>query len=94
MKFEFTEIFNFRGAIRGMRNPKESWAKSDSIFGYYTIDDYQDDLVPRCLSYWEKAFPFNDENEENKKKNPLICLRDDILSEDFYREITKMFFTM
>ena len=92
MKFEFTEIFNFRGAIRGMRNPKESWARSDSIFGYYTIDDYQDDLVPRCLSYWEKAFPFNDENEENKKKNPLIDLRQDISNEDFYRQIIENFF--
>lgn len=30
MKFENTEVFNFEGAIRGMRNPKESWVKSDS----------------------------------------------------------------
>ena len=32
MKFELTEVFNFSGAIRGMRNPKESWNKSDSRF--------------------------------------------------------------
>ena len=30
MKFEKTEVFNFEGAIRGMRNPLESWKKSDS----------------------------------------------------------------
>lgn len=30
MLFENTEVFNFEGAIRGMRNPKESWDKSDS----------------------------------------------------------------
>lgn len=30
MKFEYTEVFNFEGAFRGMRNPKESWSKSDS----------------------------------------------------------------
>ena len=30
MKFENTEVFNFKGAFRGMRNPKESWGKSDS----------------------------------------------------------------
>jgi hypothetical protein len=30
MKFENTEIFNWEGALRGMRNPKESWNKSDS----------------------------------------------------------------
>lgn len=32
MKFEHTEVFNFEGAFRGMRNPKDSWAKSDSDF--------------------------------------------------------------
>lgn len=32
MKFERTETFNFEGALRGMRNPLESWAKSCSGF--------------------------------------------------------------
>lgn len=32
MLFENTEVFNFDGALRGMRNPKESWNKSDSGF--------------------------------------------------------------
>ena len=30
MKFENTEVLNFEGAIRGVRNPLESWNKSDS----------------------------------------------------------------
>lgn len=30
MKFENTEVFNFAGAFRGMRNPMNSWDKSDS----------------------------------------------------------------
>lgn len=30
MKFENTETFNWRGALRGMRNPMNSWSKSDS----------------------------------------------------------------
>ena len=30
IKFENTEVFNFKGAIRGMRNPLNSWDKSDS----------------------------------------------------------------
>jgi len=34
MKFENTQVFNFEGALRGMRNPKESWDKSDSQFDY------------------------------------------------------------
>lgn len=30
MKFENVEVIGFRHAIRGMRNPKESWDKSDT----------------------------------------------------------------
>jgi hypothetical protein len=37
MKFEKTSVFNFTGALRGMRNPKESWDKSDS--GYVPTDN-------------------------------------------------------
>lgn len=33
MKFENTEVYGFRNALRGMRNPMNSWGKSDSIFG-------------------------------------------------------------
>lgn len=32
MKFENTEVFNWEGAVRGMRNPLESWDKSDSRY--------------------------------------------------------------
>ena len=39
MRFEYTEVFNFKGAFRGMRNPKESWNKSDSIFHYAVAKD-------------------------------------------------------
>lgn len=30
MKFENTQVMNFKGALRGMRNPMNSWDKSDS----------------------------------------------------------------
>lgn len=32
MKFENTQVWGFEHAIRGMRNPKNSWAKSDSKY--------------------------------------------------------------
>jgi hypothetical protein len=35
MKFENTKVFNFDGALRGMRNPKNSWDKGDSGYGCY-----------------------------------------------------------
>lgn len=47
MEFEHTEVMNFEGAFRGMRNPMNSWAKSDSMF-YVQCDmdeDYFDDSV-------------------------------------------------
>ncbi len=38
MDFRNTEIMNFEGAFRGLRNPLESWAKSDSQFGIDSFD--------------------------------------------------------
>lgn len=32
MKFENTKVFNFEGAFRGLRNPKDSWHLSDSKY--------------------------------------------------------------
>ena len=39
MKFENIRVYNFEGAFRGMRNPKNSWHLSDSEFGIGTWDD-------------------------------------------------------
>jgi hypothetical protein len=38
MKFENTRVYNFENALRGMRNPLNSWAKSDSEFGIMPND--------------------------------------------------------
>ena len=35
MKFENTDVWGFEHAIRGMRNPLESWGKSDTVYGTY-----------------------------------------------------------
>ena len=37
MKFENTKVWGFENALKGMRNPKESWDKNDSKYyiGYY-----------------------------------------------------------
>lgn len=34
IKIENIEVFNFEGAIRGLRNPMNSWSKSDSFYCY------------------------------------------------------------
>ena len=33
------EVFNFEGALRGLRNPLESWDKSDSFWEYENVRD-------------------------------------------------------
>lgn len=38
IKVEHIEVFNFEGAIRGLRNPMNSWDKSDSIKCYMNRD--------------------------------------------------------
>ena len=34
MKFENIRVMNFENALRGMRNPKESWDLSDTVYGF------------------------------------------------------------
>ena len=38
IKFENTEVMNFEGAIRGMRNPLNSWCLSDTITVWDSIE--------------------------------------------------------
>lgn len=40
LKIENTETYGWEAAIRGMRNPKNSWDKSDSEWKYYGGDCY------------------------------------------------------
>ena len=43
MKFENTEVWGFKHALRGMRNPKNSWDKSDSGINYDCINGCRED---------------------------------------------------
>ena len=56
MKFQNTQVFNFQGALRGMRNPKNSWNKSDSLFGFDHIEQAEAD--------WQVASSYVDANEK------------------------------
>jgi len=51
MKFENTEVMNFKGAFRGLRNPLESWSKSDSSFdnGMTIIGEKDLNLAQRMI---------------------------------------------
>ena len=53
MKFEKTEVWGFEHAIRGMRNPLESWKKSDSFIksphNYYVIGSNDLELMQTLI---------------------------------------------
>ena len=62
MKFENVRIYNFEHALRGMRNPKNSWDKSDSLYGIGTPEEYvaaRNEMVERWLVHmpFEKDTP-------------------------------------
>lgn len=45
LKIENTEVMGWEHAIRGMRNPMNSWEKSDSLFHFMIDDDKAEDFV-------------------------------------------------
>lgn len=53
IKIENIETFNFKGAFRGLRNPLNSWGKSDSYvdaFGKYIIGNKDLELAQRMIN--------------------------------------------
>lgn len=58
MKFENTEVWGFEHSLRGMRNPKNSWHKSDS---HYCCDDEK--YCDKCYDVGEYCFGYK--NNDN-----------------------------
>lgn len=87
MKFEKTEVFNFKGAFRGMRNPMNSWEKSDSLFyterDDWVYDDYE--LEDWLYDYLKTENPNFD--SESDYEEAIDVLRDKVT---FHKEIKNM----
>lgn len=66
LKFENTEVFNFNGAFRGMRNPKNSWHLSDSVFGLRNFNIPEFDEVSGIAEDWtvQDGYQLQDESFE------------------------------
>lgn len=60
MKIENIRVYNFEGAFRGLRNPLESWNKSDSFFGLVDLR-YPQDAREEVTDIWVE--------QELKKRN-------------------------
>lgn len=63
MKFAETKVFNFEGAFRGMRNPLNSWDKSDSYFGLMDLR-YPTDQHEEVIDCWITQ-------ELNRRNHPI-----------------------
>lgn len=63
LKVDKINISNFEGAFRGLRNPMNSWDKSDSFFDFINLD-YFYDYVWDIQDAWL--------NEKNIKKMILM----------------------
>lgn len=51
MEFKNIQVMNFKNALRGMRNPKDSWHLSDSAFGLWN-DAYSDQPLFSVTNAW------------------------------------------
>ena len=61
MKIENTNVYNFEGAFHGMRNPMNSWNRSDSFFGI--IHEEYDFPESDICDFW-----IDKENIERREK--------------------------
>ena len=85
MKFENIHIYNFENALRGMRNPKNSWDKTDSQFGYGDFDTVAD-LASEYSINWvpqEKWEQMSDQERDEAIDNIFnnIAINADVNSE-------------
>ena len=67
MKFENTQVFNIEGALRGMRNPLDSWKKSDSSFGIFSYEPNDDGWDIAEAYYGDSNWRNSEDPEEIKE---------------------------
>ena len=93
MKFENIQVMNFKNALKGMRNPKESWKNSDSIFGLIDLNncaDYEvaETWVDKCYKECK-----TEEERENKIEEFAKWLRENgVLQIDYSYDIAEVAF--
>ena len=94
MKFENIKVFNFEGALRGMRNPKNSWDKSDSFFGLVNIEYSENDFD---VAYtWAESAMKNGEDEDKKdeiaKYYDEWLIKNGLLDIDYNQQVANVAF--
>lgn len=73
IKIENINVFNFKGALRGLRNPLNSWALSDSDFGIANLNwGLEDSSFDEVFDKYLEKFNISDIETEEKIENWLI----------------------
>ena len=62
IKISDTKVFNIEGALRGLRNPKNSWHLSDSFFGIGDDDEIREMAGEVAYSYVEEDMNLYDDD--------------------------------
>ena len=72
LKVENIDVWGFEHAVRGMRNPMNSWDKSDSSVAFHAVENFAPDDAMR-----DKYYEWNDKYNLNIKigKNDLDLMR-------------------
>ena len=82
MRFENTNVYNFEGAFRGLRNPMNSWDKSDSQF--CLTDIFMDDTLTEVCDAWIEK-----ENIERRERGAEEYSHDMEQYEEYYKVLEK-----
>ena len=69
IKIENTEIVGWQAAVRGMRNPLNSWDKSDSEFCILGSSDYEGSIAVDYDCEWTTYIGPNDQNLMKRLRN-------------------------
>lgn len=69
LKIENTEVMGWEHAIRGMRNPKNSWEKSDSNWRYIAPAQSENHILASCSDDSEFWIGPNDADLMNRLRN-------------------------
>ena len=87
IKFENTEVLGWEHAIRGMRNPLNSWAKSDSDFHREPINYFDENDMP-CTDLRSFVLGQNDQDLMMRLRNAGIDHRKFMRMITVYVDIT------
>lgn len=91
MKFENTEVWGFEHAIRGMRNPMNSWDKSDSYYGCCEGNHSAEAITPCNVCDYNKECS-DYKHEYNIGENDLMLMQKLIHAGSEHRKFLRQIF--